>query len=180
MTLLTRLLCAALACLPLIAAAPAASASSEPPIGGAVLRHLPPGLGTSTDFSYEFARVSFAARVWESGSDADGWRVDLDVVVMYGGRLRTPRALHHWFIRYEQRPPSEARYRPVRMDGRRGWACRDQVFWLVRPGAAVSVRLDRSRWSRRELFRTARGVRLPWFPQPPLMTETGTRSSLAG
>lgn len=160
-------------------AVPAAAAPS-PPIGGAVLHHLPPGLGPSTDFDYRFARVSFASRVWESGSAADGWRVDLDVVVMRGARLRTPRAVHDWFIRYEQRPPGEARYAPVRVHGAPGWASRDQIFWLVRPGVAVSVRIDRSRWSRRALWHTARGVRVPWFPRWPLVTETGTRSSVSG
>jgi hypothetical protein len=176
-----KLMCvigAAVACLAMVGT-PAAASVRQPPLGGAVLRYLPPGLGTSTDFTYEFARVSFTSRVWESGSDAKGWRVDLDVVVMYGARLSNPQRLHDWFIRYEQRPPAEAQYVPVRVHGRRGWACRDQVFWLVRPGAAVSVQLDRSRWSRQALFRTARGVRMPWFPPRPVMTETGTRSNLA-
>jgi hypothetical protein len=176
-----RLVCvlvAVLGCLGLVGA-PAAASVSQPPLGSAVMHYLPPGLGTSTDFRYHFARVSFASRVWESGSDADGWRVDLDIIVMTGRRLSTPRALHDWFIRYEQRPPAEAQYVPVRMHGRRGWACRDQVFWLERPGVALSVRIDRARWSRRALFRTARGVRVPWFPRWPVMTETGTRSNLA-
>ena len=150
----------------LLLGVPQAGAAAPPPVplGGAVLHYLPPRLGKSTDFEYRFARVSFASRVWESGSDAEGWRVDLDVVVMHGARLRTPRALHDWFIRYEQRPPAEAHFVPVRVHGRPGWASRDQVFWLMRPGAAVSVQIDRRRWSRRALFRTARGVRMPWFP----------------
>jgi hypothetical protein len=177
---LLRALGGALAASLLLAIPPAAAAvAPAPTLGGAVLHYLPSGLGTSSDFEYHFARVSFDSRVWESGSDARGWRVDLDIVVMHGRRLSTPRALHEWFIRYEQRPPAEARYRPVRVHGRRGWAAHDQVFWLIRPGAAVSVRIDRNRWSRRALFRTVRGVRMPWFPPDPVMTETGTRSNLA-
>jgi len=165
----------------LLLGAPQAVASTPPPtppLGGAVLHYLPAGLGSSTDFEYRFARVSFASRVWESGSDVAGWRVDLHIIVMHGARLRTPQALHDWFIRYEQRPPAEARYVPTRVHGRRGWVCRDQVFWLARQGVGVSVQIDRSRWSKRVLLRTARGVRVPWFPPFPLMTETGTRSSL--
>lgn len=175
---LIGLLVVVLACLGLPAGA-AAAASTPAPLGDAVIHYLPPGLGVSTDFEYRFARVSFTSRVWESGSNAAGWRVDLDLLIMHGARLTTARRLHDWFIRYEQRPPAEARYVPVRMHGHRGWACRDQVFWLERPGVAVSVRLDRTRWSRAALFRTARGVRVPWFPPRPLMTETGTRSNLA-
>jgi hypothetical protein len=175
---LIGLLVAVLACVGLTSGAAAAEAAEQPPLGGAVLHYLPPGLGRSTDFEYEFARVEFASRVWESGSNGTGWRVDLEVVVMHGARLSTARRLHDWFIRYEQRPPAEARYHPVRIHGRHGWACHDQVFWLARPGAAVSVRIDRSRWSRRALFRTARSIQVPWFPRFRLMTETGTRSNL--
>ena len=162
-----------------LVSAPAAASVAQPPLGGVALRYLPRGLGSSTDFEYQFERVSFASRVWESGSATTGWRVDLDIVVMNGVRLSSPQALHDWFIRYEQRPPAEAHYLPVRVRGQRGWACRDQVFWLVRPGVAVSVLIDRTRWSRRALFRTARGVLVPWFPRWPVMTETGTRSNLA-
>jgi hypothetical protein len=173
------LLATVVACLaPAALSVPAGAAVKEPPIGGAVLHYLPSHLGRSTDFEYEFARVAFASRVWESQSSATGWRVDLDVVLMHGARLANAAGLHDWFIRYEQRPPSEAHFVPVRVHGRRGWACRDQVFWLVRPGVAVSVRIDRTRWSRRVLFRTAQGVRVPWFPPLPLMTETETRSNL--
>jgi len=169
---------AVLGCLGVVTA-PAAAAVGQPPLGGATLRYLPRGLGSSTDFAYQFERVSFTSRVWESGSASAGLRVDLDIVVMHGRRLRSPAALHDWFIHYEQRPPAEAHYLPVRLHGQRGWACRDQVFWLARPGVAVSVLIDRTRWSRRALFRTARGVLVPWFPRWPVMTETGTRSNLA-
>jgi hypothetical protein len=177
---LLRGLGAALLALMLLDAPHAGAATGQPTLDGAVLRHLPAGLGTSTDFDYGFARVSFTARVWESGSAAAGWNVDLDIVVMSGRRLAGPQRLHDWFLRYQHRPPAQARYVPVQVHGRPGWAARDQVFWLVRPGVAMSVRIDRNRWSRRELFRTARGVWLPWFPRWPLVTETGTRSSLSG
>jgi hypothetical protein len=140
------------------AAPPAAAHGTDPVLDGFVLRHLPAGLGTSTDFAYEYDDVTFTARVWESAA-ADGWRVDLDIEVLRGARLVDARALHDWFIAYQDRPPAQARYRAVHVHGRPGWASADEVFWLVRPGVAVAVLLDRGRWPRAELLRTARGVR---------------------
>lgn len=120
--------------------------------------HLPAGLGTSSDFTYDYDDVDFVARVWESQT-GDGWRVDADIDVMRGARLTTPQALHDWFIAYEERDPAPV-YRPVRVHGCRGWLSDDQLFWLVRPGVAVSVQLDGSRWSRHDVVRTARSARL--------------------
>ncbi len=167
--LIRRLLALATGVTAVLAGTAGAASASAPPgerpalhgtvLDGVVLRHLPAGLGGSTDFDYEYDGVKFVARVWESGSDAAGWRVDLDVDVMRGHRLRNARALHDWFIAYEERPPGEARYHRVRIHGHPGWRCRDEAFWLVRPGLAIAVTLDRTRWSSSELMRTARGVR---------------------
>jgi hypothetical protein len=145
----------------LLSAAPAGAAAAPRPVvlDHVQIRYLPPGLGHSTSFAYRFERVGFHARVWESGSDAKGWRVDLDVAVMRGHRLSSGRALHHWFIRYEDRPSKEAHYVRVRIHGRPGWVCRDEVFWLARPGLAVSVLVDRARWTRHDALRIARSVR---------------------
>lgn len=148
----------------LVPATPASG--SQPPgrplpafvLDGMFFGHLPSGLGTASDFAYHFQRVDFVARVWES-QIPEGWTVDLDVAIMRGARLTTGPALHDWFIRYEQRPPAEARYHPLRLNGQPGWRCRDQVFWLVRPGLAVSVQLDRTRWSRHQVTLTARSAR---------------------
>jgi hypothetical protein len=159
MTRLMRWLLAVALGVGMLLVAPAAAAA-VPALDGVELRYLPPGLGTSTDFAYEYDDVAFAARVWESGSDSGGWRVDLGVDVLRGKGLDNAEALHDWFIAYEERPPGEARYRPVRVHGHRGWMCRDEVFWLVRPGLAVSVHIDRSRWSAVQLARTAWGVRV--------------------
>jgi hypothetical protein len=142
-----------------LAGPPGAAAAAE--LGGVELTYLPTGLGSSTDFEYEDYDVTFTARVWESGSDADGWHVDLHVIVMRGDRLSDAVALHDWFIAYEDRPADETQYRPVRIHGQPGWLTADQVFWLVQPGLAVSVRIDRSRWSLDELVRTAWGVHAP-------------------
>jgi hypothetical protein len=138
--------------------APPAQASGTT-VGGLHLGYLPRGLGAPSDFGYEFQQVTFAARVWESGNDTTGWRVDLDVMVMRGARLRTAAALHRWFVAYQRRPRDVAKYRPMRIHGHPGWACRDQAFWLLRPGLAMSVMVDRSRWARDTVLRIARSVR---------------------
>jgi hypothetical protein len=137
----------------------AAGAGRTATLDGVQLRYLPAGLGTSTDFEYEYEDVSFVARVWESGSDDAGWSVDLDIEVMRGAGLSSARTLHDWFIAYEDRPADEVDYHAVHIHGRLGWATRDEVFWLVRPGVAVAVTLDAHRWSHPTLMRTARAVR---------------------
>lgn len=91
--------------------------------------------------------------MWESTSPDGGTRVDLDLVTMRGARPTDGPALHDWFISYQGRPPAEARYVPVRVHGQPGWLCRDQLFWLVRPGVAVSVLLDHGRWSTVDIAR---------------------------
>ena len=104
-------------------------------------------VGTSTDFDYSYDDVDFVARVWESRSPMGGWRVDQDIDVMRGARLTDGQALHDWFIAYEGRAPWEAQYLSVLVHGHPGWLSRGQVFWLQRPGLAVSVSVDRARWS---------------------------------
>lgn len=141
-----------------LGAAPAA-ARSVPVVDGIQLRYLPPRLGQPSDFAYHFERVDFTSRVWETQAADGAWSVDLDVTVMRGKRLTDGRALRDWFIRYEQRPPAEARYHRVTVHGRPGWRCRDQVFWLVRRGLAVSVQLDRTKYSRHQVHRVAWAAR---------------------
>jgi hypothetical protein len=151
--LIKRLLAVVLVPVAVFAAAPVAGATTPATtIDSIAFAHLPDGLGSSTDFAYSYQRVDFVARVWESQT-ADGWRVDLDIDVMRGARLMSGRALHDWFIRYEQRDPAPS-YHRVSVHGRPGWLCRDQLFWLLRRGLAVSVQLDGSRWPRREVVRT--------------------------
>ncbi|MCW2597565.1 MAG: hypothetical protein JWP39_3453 [Jatrophihabitans sp.] len=138
-------------------AAGAVGAGPSATVGGFGFSRLPAGLGARSDFVYDYDDVDFTSAVWETGPDADGgYRVDLDITVMHGIRLSSPRALQDWFIAYEERPPAEARYVPVRIHGRRGWVSRDEVFWLVRPGVALAVRLDGARWTRSDVLRVAR------------------------
>jgi hypothetical protein len=128
-------------------------------IDGIAFTHLPPGLGDASDFRYENDDVAFVSRTWESARPGGGFRVDADLIVMRGARLRDGPALRDWFVAYEDRPPAEARYVPVRVHGRPGWLGRDQVFWLVRPGLAVSVHVDGSRWTTLQVARTAWSAR---------------------
>lgn len=134
-----------------VAAAPAAASVLD----GIAFGYLPTRLGRASDFEYGLDGVDFVSRVWESGSDEAGWRVDLDIEVLRGDRLSSARALHDWFIRYQDRPAAEAQYTLVRVNGHPGWLCRDQLFWLLRPGLAASVQLDRNRWARAEVVRIA-------------------------
>ena len=153
-----RILLAVLAVL--FGLAPAAVACPRAPvkvIDHVAFRYLPAGLGRPSDFRYDYDRVDFVARVWESRIP-QGWRVDLDLVVMRGARLCSPRALHNWFVRYDVRDP-EPVYRRVRLHGHQGWLAKDEVFWLIRPGLAVSATVDGRRWTRHEVRRIAQRAR---------------------
>lgn len=138
-----------------------AAAASAPPrpspvtIGGITFPCLPAGIGAPWSSEYSFDDVEFASTDWESGSDAAGWTVDLHITVMHGERLRSGSALNDWFIEYQERPADEVRHLPTRVHGRPGWISRDQIFWLVRPGTAVSVTVDGSRWGIVDLLLTA-------------------------
>lgn len=151
------LLCALIGATLLATLAEPATAHAAPgtTVGGVRFGYLPAGLGQPSDLDYEYDDVTFTARVWESPAPDGGWRVDADLEVLSGARLTTGTALHDWFIAYEDRPPAEVSYVPVRVHGRPVWLARDQLFWLVRPGLAVSVQLDASRWSTQEVVRTA-------------------------
>ncbi|SHG80153.1 hypothetical protein SAMN05443575_2812 [Jatrophihabitans endophyticus] len=155
-----RLLLLLLTCalLPLTAVTAVASAGPpRPALDGLRIGYLPAGVGASTDFAYDYDDVGFVSRVWESRTTT-GWRFDLTVDVLRGDRLSTPRRLHDWLVDYQDRPAGEARYVPTHVHGRPGWVSGDEVFWLVRPGLAVLVRLDTARWPHRELLRVARAV----------------------
>jgi hypothetical protein len=152
-----RLLVLALAVATLVGGSPAGACPHATVIDHIAFAYLPPGLGSASDFVYGYDDVDFNARVWESRIP-EGWQVDLDIDVMRGARLTSGRALHDWFISYEERDPAP-RYHRVQVHGQAGWLCRDQLFWLLRPGLAVSVHLDGQRWSRHEVVRTARSAR---------------------
>lgn len=152
--LLGALLCAAM----LFGGAAPAVAAQAGTLDGLRIGHVPRGLGTASDFAYEYNDVTFVSRVWES-QNATGWQVDLTVDVLRGDRLATPAALHDWLIDYQDRPAGEAQYRRTRVHGHAAWIGRDEIFWLLRPGVAVMIRLDTERWNHCELRQTAVSVR---------------------
>ncbi|HEY3714493.1 MAG TPA: hypothetical protein VGL39_08210 [Jatrophihabitantaceae bacterium] len=153
---------------PARAPAPASAPAPAPQgigIGGIRFGYLPAGLGQASDFYYEYDEVAFTARVWESPAPSGGWRVDADIEVLSGDRLTDGAALHDWFVAYQERPPADAHYVPMLVHGRPGWLARDQLFWLVRPGLAVSVRLDGTRWSTSEVVRIGWAADADYLPQ---------------
>lgn len=124
-------------------------------VGAMRFSWLPTGLGELSSFDYSYDDVSFTSAVWES-QIPNGWRVDLHLTVMSGDRLSDGKALHDWFIDYRQRPPEDVDYRTVTVLGQPGWMTRDQLFYLVRPGLAVSITVDPARWSTADLWAVAR------------------------
>jgi hypothetical protein len=122
-------------------------------VDGIAFDYLPDGLGRSSDFHYDYAGVDFVSRVWES-STPQGWSVDLDVIVMRGAHMRTKATFRRWFVAYEQRAPVPT-YIPFGVHRHYGWLAKDQSFWLLRPGLAVSVQLDHGRWPSHDVVRTA-------------------------
>lgn len=116
--------------------------------------YLPAGLGRPSSFTYQFQGVSFVSRVWETYRSSTGWRTDLQIQVMRGARLSSPLQFRRWFIGYEQRDP-KPRYLAFRVHRHPGWLTQDQVFWLIRPGLAVSVTLTRPPWTTYDAVQTA-------------------------
>src|SRR5262249_14601682 len=121
-------------------------------VDGIEFDYLPDGLGRPSDFQYDYADVKFVSRVWESRTQA-GWSVDLDVVVMRGAHMRTKTGFRHWFVSYEDRSPAPT-YIPFGVHKHYGWLAKDQLFWLIRPGLAVSVQFDHSRWPGYDVVQT--------------------------
>ncbi|BCJ35673.1 hypothetical protein Athai_31760 [Actinocatenispora thailandica] len=136
---------------------PAAASRRAPVLDGFRLTHLPTGLGTPSDFEYEWNDVTFHSRDWESRHGA-GWRVDLTIETLRGDRLSSLAALRGYLTDYLEQDPGSWRLRPVPVGSHPGLRTDDRVFWLVRPGLAVSVDMDPERYGPSELLRTARGV----------------------
>ncbi|HEX3812896.1 MAG TPA: hypothetical protein VHX59_08650 [Mycobacteriales bacterium] len=135
-------------------------AASAPIVDGFAVSWLPDGLGPGvSDFSYSFDEVDFRSKVWESGPDADGaYHQDLSVDVLRGSALSDSGALYRFLTDYEQRPPAEWRFVPFSINGHAGYLGRDEAFWVVRPGVAVKVAVDRSRFHASDVLLIAEGI----------------------
>lgn len=144
------------------AASPTAHHRAHAPrVDGFTVCLLPGGVGNLvSDFVYSFDDVDFRSLVWESGPDAaGGYRQDLDVGVLRGQRLTSRGALYRFLTDYEQRPSDEWRFVPFTVHGRPGYLGRDEAFWLVEPGVAIKVSVDRDRFSVADVVLVAEGIR---------------------
>jgi hypothetical protein len=141
------------------AAVPEASAAAPAAdLDGFAISWLPPGLGTASDFSYEWDGVQFRSRVWESGPDSSGgYHEDLAVDVLRGEALASAPQLYAWLKDYEDR--AQWRFVPFVFRGRPGYLGADEAFWLVRPGVAVMMRINRDEYGLGQLLRVADGIR---------------------
>ncbi|TDD21544.1 hypothetical protein E1218_20645 [Kribbella turkmenica] len=132
-------------------------------LDGFVIEHLPDGIGTSTDFEYEWEDVSFHSRVWETGPDPEGaYKVDLTVKTLRGGKLTDLEALKAFLVEYEEKDPDTWELRAVKVGPYDGLAAGNEVFYFVTPGLAAEVSLDRERFSEQDLLDTATG----FHPEP--------------
>lgn len=127
-------------------------------LDGFVIEHLPDGIGTPTDFEYEWEDVSFHSRVWETGPDPEGaYKVDLTVKTLRGEKLSDLEALKAFLTEYEEEDPETWELRPVKAGEYDGLLGDDEVFYFVAPGVAAEVSLDRGRFSEQDLLDTATG-----------------------
>ena len=127
-------------------------------LDGFVIEQLPDGIGTPTDFEYEWEDVSFHSRVWETGPDPEGaYKVDLTVKTMRGEKLSDLEALKAFLAEYEEKDPETWELRPVKVGEYDGLVAGDEVFYFVSPGVAAEVSLDRERFSEQDLLDTATG-----------------------
>jgi hypothetical protein len=144
-----------------VAATPAEAGVTT--LDGFVISSTPRGIGSPTDFEYEWEEVRFHSRVWETGPDAEGaTRVDLAVDTLRGEGLSDLEAMRTFVTEYLEKDPAEWKLTPVKIGEYDGYAADDRVFYLVSPGVAAEVTIDRSRFSKKDLMRTARG----FHPEP--------------
>ncbi|MFB6723865.1 hypothetical protein ACFCV3_27040 [Kribbella sp. NPDC056345] len=127
-------------------------------VDGFVIEHLPGGIGTPSDFEYEWEDVVFHSRVWETGPDPEGaFKVDLTVKTLRGAKLTDLEALKAFLAEYEEKDPGAWQLRPVKIGPYDGLAADDEVFYFVSPGLAAEVSLDRTRFTEDDLINTATG-----------------------
>ncbi|TDC33546.1 hypothetical protein E1261_05940 [Kribbella albertanoniae] len=127
-------------------------------VDGFVIEHLPGGIGTPSDFEYEWEDVVFHSRVWETGPDPEGaFKVDLTVKTLRGAKLSDLEAVKTFLVEYEEKDPGAWQLRPVKIGPYDGLADDDEVFYFISPGLAAEVSLDRTRFTEDDLISTATG-----------------------
>lgn len=127
------------------------------PLDGFHIGHVPAGVGAASDFAYEWEDVGFATRVWESTSPV-GSVVDLQVAVVRGARLSDVESLRTFLAEYHEQDPATWGREPLTANGKPGFRTDAQAVWLAEPGLAVSVKVDRGRFSDADLIATTCGI----------------------
>ncbi|GAB3649571.1 hypothetical protein [Glycomyces tarimensis] len=125
-------------------------------IDGLAVTYLPDGLGDPSDFEFEWGKVEFAQRVWESQLEDGTHRVDLQVHAMRGPRLGDAQQLREFLIEYHEK---DADWDPEPL-GDRGFSGEREAVVLLEPGLAAEVRDPFGRQGIEEVRRVARGLRL--------------------
>ncbi|MEU4604456.1 hypothetical protein AB0F43_15855 [Kribbella sp. NPDC023972] len=132
-------------------------------LDGFVIEHLPDGIGTPTDFEYEWEDISFHSRVWETGPDPEGaYKVDLTVKTLRGEKLTDLEALKAFLAEYEEKDPETWDLHAVKVGEYDGLLADHEVFYFIAPGLAAEVSLDRERFAEQDLLATAAG----FHPEP--------------
>ena len=143
---------------PAYSVAPPSTEQRACTLDGFVIEHLPDGIGTPSDFEYEWEDVSFHSRVWETGPDPEGaFKVDLTVKTLRGEKLTDLEALKTFLIEYEEKDPDSWELTPVKVGGYDGLFTGDEVFYFIAPGVAAEVTIDHDRFTDEDVLDTAAG-----------------------
>jgi hypothetical protein len=127
-------------------------------LDGFVIDHLPDGIGSPSDFEYEWEDVVFHSRVWETGPDPEGaTKVDLTVKTIRGEKLIDLESLRTFLTEYHEQDPDTWELTAEDIGGYGGYVAEDQAFFFISPGVAAEVTIDRSRFSDEDLLATAAG-----------------------
>ncbi|MEV8375642.1 hypothetical protein AB0P21_23090 [Kribbella sp. NPDC056861] len=127
-------------------------------LDGFAIDHLPGGIGSPSDFEFEWEDVVFHSRVWETGPDPEGaTKVDLTVKTIRGEKVIDLETLRTFLTEYHEKDPESWELTAVDVAGYGGYRTDDQVFFFISPGLAAEVSLDRERFSEEDLLTTAMG-----------------------
>jgi len=127
-------------------------------LDGFVIDHLPGGIGSPSDFEFEWEDVVFHSRVWETGPDPEGaTKVDLTVKTIRGEKVIDLETLRTFLTGYHEKDPETWELTAVDVAGYGGYRADDQVFFFIEPGIAAEVSIDRERFSEDDLLTTAMG-----------------------
>ncbi|ONI72037.1 hypothetical protein BWI15_18275 [Kribbella sp. ALI-6-A] len=125
-------------------------------LDGFTINHLPEGLGTPSDFEYEWEDVTFHSRVWETTAD-DATTVDLTLKTLRGDRIADVESLRDFLTEYHEKDPATWDLTPTRLGSYGGYVTDGQAFYFVSPGVAAELTIDRSRYPQEALLATAEG-----------------------